>query len=269
MQSLPELQAAFVRAIRGENPEAAQSWIVHNGIEPAGRLAIYANNVRENVIATLEAAFPVVHGLSGRDWFRQTATGYLRAHPSNSGDLHRTGERFPDYLAQLLVGGPYEYFADVARLEWAYQEVLVAEDPPRLDFASLARVPAEQQPRIAFSLATTVRLLESRYPVLAIWEAHRPGIPDLDQEIALDSGPCRVLVERGRLQACFRTLPPGEFAFLRACSEGRSLADAIAAALAAGTPGSPVFDPLEALPRLGGRGTLAAFQVLPPTPGPS
>ncbi len=269
MQSLPSLQAAFVRAMRGEDVMALQSCIVPDGIEPAGRLAIYANNVRENVIATLEAAFPVVHGLSGRDWFRQTATGYLAAHPSKSGDLHWSGERFPDYLGQLLVDGPYEYFADVARLEWAYQEVLVAADPPCLDFASLASVPPEQQARIAFSLAPTVRLVESRYPILAIWEAHRPDIPDLDREISLDAGPCRALVERGHLQTFFRAVPPGEFAFLRACSAGLSVVDAVTAARNASTPGSPDFDPLEALPRLGGRGTIAAFLVLPPESDPS
>jgi hypothetical protein len=269
MQSLPELQASFLRVLRGEDPTALQSCIVPNGTEPSDRVAIYANNVRENVIATLEAEFPVVHGLSGRDWFRQTATGYLRAHPSRSGDRNRTGERFPEYLESLLVDGPYEYFADIARLEWAYQEVLVAADSPRLDFAALSRVPAEQQARIAFTLAPTVRLVESRYPVLAIWEAHRPDCLDLDREISLDSGPCRVLVERGRLQAIFRALPPGEFAFLRACSAGLSLVDAVAAAWDASTPGRPDFDPLEALPRLGGRGTIAAFHVLPPEPSPS
>src|SRR5512134_2086266 len=96
--SLRDLQYAFAGAVTHGETDAIAPFVVANGLDPARRVAIYANNVRENGLATLEAAFPVLVRLAGRDWVRQTATGYLRRHPSPSGNLHYLGARLPEYL---------------------------------------------------------------------------------------------------------------------------------------------------------------------------
>src|SRR5512145_3363607 len=118
LASLRDLQYAFASAVRSGDGTGVAPFVVANGLAPERRVAIYANNVRENFLGTLEAGFPVLLRLAGRDWFRQTGTAYLRHHPSRSGDLHYVGERFAAFLESELADGPHAYFADVARLEW-------------------------------------------------------------------------------------------------------------------------------------------------------
>ena len=98
-----------------------------------GRLALM-------ILKTLEATFPVLVRLAGTDWFRQTGRAYLRRHPSRAGNIHYIGERFAQFLDDELTDTDHDYFADVARLEWAYQEVLVAAESATLD-PNLAKHP--------------------------------------------------------------------------------------------------------------------------------
>ena len=95
--ALRDLQSAFAGAVVYGHTEAIAPFIVANGLDPARRVAVYANNVRENALATLEASFPVLVRLAGRDWVRQTATAYLRRHPSSSGNLHYLGARVMEF----------------------------------------------------------------------------------------------------------------------------------------------------------------------------
>src|SRR5262245_33699714 len=128
MLSLRELQQGFVgAALFGDEAMLAPHVVDPDCIE------IYANNARENFIDALSSGFPVVQALGGEQWFRSVAMRYWRACPSRAGNLHCVGERFADYLGQELANTTYGYFADVARLEWAYQESGVAADAARFD----------------------------------------------------------------------------------------------------------------------------------------
>jgi hypothetical protein len=130
--SLRELQVAFLDGVLRGSPAQISSLIAASELAPERRIAIYANNAREGFLAMLAATFPVIERLSGADWFRQTGREYMHRHPSCSGNLYYVGERFAAFLDEHLRDTDYAYFADVARLEWAYQEVLVAADHPSL-----------------------------------------------------------------------------------------------------------------------------------------
>jgi len=254
--SLRDLQYAFAGAVNHGDRGAIAPFVVANGLDPAQRLAIYANNIRENGLATLEAGFPVLLRLAGRDWFRQTGIGYLRRHPSPSGNLHYLGARLPEYLEAELADGPYAYFADVARLEWAYQEVLVAAEPSVFDLAALAAVPAARQLDLVLELSPASRLVGSVWPLLAIWRANQPG-DDSHGTVSLDAGACRLLVIRRDNHVELRALPPGEFALLHAITGAMNIVDAAAAALVA----DPDFELVAALPRLVRLGALTGFHL--------
>ncbi len=246
MASLRELQSAFAHALASGDGNLVSPYVVANGIDPARRVGIYANNVRENFLATLEATFPVLARLAGRDWLRQGGGAYLRAFPSRSGNLHYVGEHYADFLERELADAPHAYFADVARLEWAYQEVLVAAEPGMLDLASLATVAPGQQGAIVFALSPAARLVRSVYPLLAIWKANRPETADDGPTIRLDEGPSRLLVIRRHDHVELRELPGGEFEFLAACARSRALDSAAALA----TQADPSFDLPASLTRL-------------------
>src|SRR5512145_2544556 len=110
MLSLPELQKAFSAAILFDETGTIEPYVAQKGVEPSGRLRIYRNNARENFLAALRAAFPVLERLMGGDYFRQLAFQYMQRFPSPSGNLHDVGERLPTYLQRRFEHTEYAYF---------------------------------------------------------------------------------------------------------------------------------------------------------------
>ncbi len=226
MTSLRELQIAFIDGTLHGYPAQIASLIASSELAPEARVAIYANNAREGFLHALAATFPAIERLSGNDWFRQTGREYMRSHPSRSGNLHYVGERFAAFLDESLRATDYAYFADVARLEWAYQEVLVAAEHPSFDIAALSSVPPEDYGSLQFRVHPAVRLVASRYPVLAIWKANQPEAADASPSISLDAGGARVLVARREDHVELRELEAADFALLEAFTRGTTLAAA-------------------------------------------
>jgi hypothetical protein len=231
MLMLRDLQRAFIQGALSDSAAAfLRAEIIEDGIAPERRLAIYRNNAVEGFLKTLQATFPTIVRLSGEEWFRQVGRSYMHRYPSRCGNIHHIGQQFASFLEAELGGSHYEYFADVARLEWAYQEVLVAADHPSFDLNALALVPPTDYGALTFSSHPAMRLVHSRFPVLAIWRANRPdgvsGAP-----IALDQGSSSVLVIRRADHVELRELPPAEFALLAALVRGESLEQAAECAL--------------------------------------
>jgi hypothetical protein len=260
--SLRDLQIAFVDGAVHEHPARICSMIRDNGLAPQRRLAIYHNNVREGFLKTLTAMFPTIVRLAGEDWFRQTGCEYLRRHPSRSGNLHYIGVRFAAFLDDYLRTTAYRYFADVARLEWAYQEVLVAADRPALEASAFSGVAAEDYAALMFEAHPALRLVESKYPIFTVWKANRPEAIDPSAAISLDDGPSRVLIVRRMDHVELRELGAGEFALLSAFAAGATLGAAADAALLA----DPDLNLGAALAQALELETLVAFSICPARP---
>jgi hypothetical protein len=230
--SLRDLQVAFLDGALHGHPAQVCSLIAASELAPESRIAIYANNAREGFLQALAATFPVIECLAGPDWFRQTGREYMRRHPSRSGNLHFVGERFAAFLDEALRGTDYAYFADVARLEWAYQEVLVAADHPSFDIAALSAIDPADYEALAFRVHPALRLVESRYPILAIWRSNQPDAPPDSPAISLEAGASRLLVIRREDHVELRELPEAEFALLAAFMRGATLGEAAELAFA-------------------------------------
>jgi hypothetical protein len=231
MLMLRDLQRAFVQGALSDSPSAfLRAQIIEDGIAPQRRLAIYRNNAVEGFLKTLQATFPTIVRLSGEEWFRQVGRRYMHRYPSRSGNIHYIGEHFATFLDEELAQSSYEYFADVARLEWAYQEVVVAADHPSFDLSALALVPPTDYCALTFSSHPAMRLVHSQFPVLAIWRANQSDAVS-DEPIALDQGSSSVLVIRRADHVELRELPPAAFALLAAFVRGESLEQAAERAL--------------------------------------
>lgn len=223
MPGLRELQEAVVDALCADDPRRAASHVTASGFdEAAARLDVYRNNVREGFLSALEAGFPVVARLGGTEWFRQTGLAYMKMHPSRSGDLRLVGEHFAAYLSSVLKSTRYEYFADVARLCWAYQQVLDARDAQPLDPASIAGVAADRYGELLFEQHPAARVVASPYPILAIWRANQPEILE-PPIIRLDAGASRVLVLRRPDHVELRELSAIEHLLLEGFAAGTHL----------------------------------------------
>jgi hypothetical protein len=221
MPSLRETQARFMDALLGVETDFPNA-------TPA-QLNVYRRNVRGNFVDALRSTFPAVWRLVGDDYFRQIARRFQDLRPSRSGDLTAVGEFFPSYLRDLHDADQFSYLADVARFEWLIEESLRAAEHAPLDLAKLSAVAVECYERLHFDLHPTLRLFESRYPVLSIWEANVGSDAEPDV-IDLGSGADCLAIMRPRLQLKFHRLTRGEACFLRALQEGATIADAIEAA---------------------------------------
>jgi hypothetical protein len=183
VSSLHELQRDFLRAILDDRASGAASSVRSDGIAAEQRLEVYAGNARANFSSALESSYPVIRRLVGAPYFEQCARGLQRGHPSRSGDLQPAGAMFPAYIAALHRDGEYRYLCDVARFEWLLQEALLAADHAPLDLGKLAAVAPADYDGLRFHLHPSLRLFDSPYPCLAIWQANsaaeEPPVIDL------------------------------------------------------------------------------------------
>lgn len=225
MPALRELQLAFVAALFDE-PNAVEAHVRGGELSAGARLGIYQNNLREGFIKALSLGFPVVERLGGIDYFRQLALEFLGARPSRSGNLHHIGEPFAPFLAQKFAGTQYEYFADVAALEWAYEDAQLAADADALLPDAFAGVAPEDYERLTFTFHPACRFVQSRFPIVKIWRANQAETLS-DEAIDLDSGGDNVLVLRTPECVEFHRLPAATFALFEALHRGEPLGVAL------------------------------------------
>jgi hypothetical protein len=225
---LRELQRRFAAALFADGCEALAD-IRPGDSDGAARVGIYRQQLHAGFARTLALEFPVIERLVGGKYFQGLALQFQAAHPSRAGDLHWIGAPFAAFLQARYHGGPYEYFADVALLEWALQECLIAPAAPAFDPHALRGVDPADYAQLRFELHPACRLVSSPYPVLDIWRANQPGSA-ATQTIDLASAMTRVLVQRPRHGVEFHALSTAEFTFLEALARDFCLGAALEAA---------------------------------------
>jgi len=249
--ALGELQGQFVRAILHRDVAGVADRIRAGGLTVGRRLAIYRTNARENFAVALEAAYPLLHGCLGPQEFRELAWTYQRACPSPSGNLFHLGRRLPGFLAEHVDGTDRAWLADVARLEWAIQEALVAGDDPGVpDLPALAAVPEAALPGVHCRLHPSVRLLPAAHGVFALWQALQAG----DALPGPAPGTEHLLILRRADGVLVHRLPASDFAWLACVGQGGTLGEALARLPAEDQAGLGTL-----LVRVVGTGAITAF----------
>jgi Putative DNA-binding domain len=211
VSGLAALQRSFIEAIDGEG---AAGW---PGLE------VYRNTARANLNGALADTYPVVRRLVGDAFFFEAARRYARAHPSASGDLNEYGAHLAAFLAGYEHAAGLPYLPGVARLEWACHECSRSADAGTLDFTQLARVPPARFACLRFALHPAARLVRSRHPIAAIWQANQPdrdGIPERAQ------GAEHVVARRENLAVRVSCVEACEWDFLAALARGATLGEA-------------------------------------------
>lgn len=236
MSGLRDIQQRIVAAVL-HRPATAPDVA---GITPAGpaarrRIGIYRVNARENFTVALTAAFPVLHAEMGDEEFRRLAWSYQLRLPSTSGNLFDAGRRLPAFLADALAGTAQAWLADLAQLEWAVQEAMVApEDNACADFAVLASVAPDAYPAIRLRLQPSVRVLLLHHPVLDHWQRHHAAHAEARQPDRSPAGlPERLLVRRGTAGIEIERLDALDYLCLQSLAAGDTLGQIATTALAA------------------------------------
>lgn len=213
--------------------------------------AVHRNNVTVGLVDALEAAYPAVAALVGRDFFRAAAREHVRADPPRSPVLIDYGGGFARFLAAFPPAAGLPWLADVARLEWAWTRAFHAVDAAPADLALLASRAPEALAEARLALHPSARIVRSRWSVATIWAETRRGDAERTRDAAR---PETALVRRPGEAVIVSTLAPGDDAFLSVLAEGATVADAAeAAAPHAG------FDLSDAFRRLFAAGVFAGF----------
>ena len=194
--------------------------------QPARRVQVYRNNARAMFEGALERTYPVLRRQVGDEQFAALAQGYRAEHPSRSGDLHWVGEKFASWLAPRVAADGRAWLADLARLEWACEEAMVAARLPPLAPAELARVAPETLAEVGLALQPCLRTVSSPFPV---WSAWRAGQARMRGRIPVDLalGAQHVVVTCGETGLVLHSLPEDQFLFVAALAGGAPLGSAV------------------------------------------
>ena len=240
-----ELERDFAAALLGGSEDAVVAEIQGDGLDPAARLAIYRHHVSATLAEALESTYPVVVRLVDRRFFAYAADQFIRRHPPAGPCLFEYGESLADFLATFPASRHLAYLPDVARLEWALNHALHAEDAAIFDPGWLAALRPDEVGGVRLRLHPSVSLLESPWPIDRIWRANQPG-SNPDATVSLDQGGARLEVYRLEDGVMFRTIAADTYAFRSALASDLDLQGAVGAARRA----DPSFDLTDALREL-------------------
>jgi uncharacterized protein len=251
---LRDLQRQFFNALTGADLPAS----VLNGRRAALGLAVYRNNFTVGNRQALGVDYPVTASLVGMSCFAVLAHDYRLAFPSRSSDLHHLCAHFADFLTIRYHDGPHAYLADVARLERAVDECLLAAEAPVCAIAALAGHSPEALQAARLVIHPATRLVCSRWPIVELWDAHSgEGGP---APVDLASGGAAVVVQRTDKDVTLRTVDAPTYVLLQSLGHGASLGDAFAQAFT----GESREVAARALARIFAWGLVTTVDVSPP-----
>ena len=224
MPELLDFQDAFVAALGGERA-ALSPWLTP-GAGEAG-LAVYRNTIAKGCVDALAANFPTVLAMVGEDWFRAAAAVFAREAPPTSAALLDYGEAFPAWLDRFPPAQDTPYLTGVAHLDRLWTEALFAAEAPALTAEILATLTPEVLADTRLPLHPSVRFASFEAGLPSLWIAAREGREDLE----LSGTPETLLLVRQGKTVVTRVIAAAEAAFLRACRDGLTSAEAAGRAL--------------------------------------
>jgi len=203
-------------------PTGLSTW---NGSDPSSRFAVYRNNVMVSLIDALADTYPIVLTLVGEDFFRAMARTFAARHPPRSAVMAYYGRDFAGFIGEFPPAASVPYLADMARLEMARVEAYHAADVAAIQAHVLqaALAVSDQLLSLQLDLHPSVRLVESEYSIVSIWNAHQSAENEfvLDPDIAQTA-----LVYRENLDVFAVEVTAGTGTFVSTLLNGQTLADA-------------------------------------------
>ena len=240
--TLHELQTAFCESMSGNAPDKLLHLIAGDGFDPIARLGIYRNNVVTRLTDTLSASYPVVSQLVDSRFFDFAAREFLHRHLPTSGCLSDYGSEFPAFLTAFEPVAELKYLGDVAKLEWAIQEIRHAAALVPVPIAALAAMSGDPA-QFKIRINDAVKFAASPYAIDQIWIAHQAE--SRWDSLQIQEGGVWLQIEGAEVLRITR-LAPSSWEFRALLAKGASLGKAITAALAI----SNHFDPSSAIAAL-------------------
>lgn len=227
MNTLPELQKQFSGFVFGQSAmDGLPDAIKTNGLSAEQRLNIYCNNTRLGLTNALRDTYPVVFKLVGESFFKVLAAAYIREFPPISGCLQEYGRGFARFIEQFAPARTLPYLADVARLEWFWQEAYHEADQGKMMLSRITAIPASLHAKLCLCCHPSLRLLVSSYPLYRIWLLNQDD-SDNSEIIDLNRGHCKILVFRPELEVEVQALTDSDYLWLSLLHTGTPLVAAV------------------------------------------
>lgn len=230
MPALLDIERGFAAALRTGDCTMAAELIAPAGVSAGDAITIYRNTFVSGAVKALKLSHPAVERLTGAEFFESAASAFVAASPPSSGCLDDYGAEFAGFLRLYEPLLDLPYVAGVARLDWAVNLALHADDAKPLDpgeFDVAARIPPE---RLVLVPHPSLSLLRLYYPGDVIWRAvierDEPALAALE----LKGGPFFVLVWRNSDGVQVGRVSEAGFAFLSALCAGRTFGESFDAA---------------------------------------
>lgn len=173
MPTLPEMQRQFTAALLAGDATIAAGILAADHAE---RIVLHQQNRLAALTQALAFTHPATQALVGNDYFAHAAEHFIAAHPPRHALLSLYGGEFGAFLAGFLTDETLGYVADVARLEWAVDQLDLDGAAPVIDL-----------PGVRLRLKPALALHKTEYAA----EAIRTAVLDDDVEALdrIDAGP--------------------------------------------------------------------------------
>ena len=165
--NLARLEEQFWRTVRAAVPasELEAHFVGSDQLCATQRMNIYRRAYWLRQERALAETFPRLRAQLGDERFGRLVASYLRQHPSDRPAIEWVGRRLPDALGSR--SDLPSYLADLARLEWARIEVLLAPDAHAV--VSLDSLREVDFATARAELGPHVRVLQLRRRALFAW----------------------------------------------------------------------------------------------------
>lgn len=214
-------------AMSNRDPVLTSLFACDENILPT-RLQIYRNNIIGSLTKAMQLTYPLIVKLTGENFAASMMRSFVRENPPREACLARYGGGLDLYIKSYAPARGLPYLADIARLEWAMNESYYAPDDKPLTPFYLQNIHGCEVADIIFRLRSSVKLLESSWPLLAIREFCMLENRDESQTLDLDQGGCNIMLYRPTLSVEVASVDMPEYKFLRGIQAGKPLGDILA-----------------------------------------
>lgn len=219
----------FLDAVAG-TPDVLAPWCPRAAAE-AG-LAVYRNTAAKGCVDALVAQFPTVERVVGPAWLAAAARAHAATHPPRNASLLAYGRDFPTWLAAFPPAADMPYLSGLAQLDWLWTCAHLAADAAPLEPARLTTLAPDAFATHGLILHPAAQIAAFGDSTPSLWRALQPP-GDPPALLELDDAPEGLLFARPHLETTAHVISAGAVAFLLACREAQSLAEAGQAALLA------------------------------------
>ena len=218
-------QDEFHSALRRPDLTIPSGFIDDAGAPAGRRFNVYRNNVTTSLMDALGDGFPVIKKLLGEENFRNIAREYQASNPPSSPLMIFFGQAFPQFLADFKPLEKIPYLSDVAKLEFALRQSYHAADATPIDPARLGEMSEEQLLASQVTLAPSLRVVTSPWPIVGIWQFNTVS----GAEKPAPRAEC-AMITRPEFDPMPELITPADAALLMSLQDNQTLAEALTAA---------------------------------------